>query len=273
MKETKTLHNDALEMLKETSRTFFIPITYLPEKLKEAVTGAYLCMRAIDEIEDHPDLPAKDKSTLLQSISEVLNNNVSKENLASLLQPYKNKLPEVSLRLYDWINVCPRESVPDVLGSTATMGKGMAKWVDQDWKIRTKEDLDEYTYYVAGLVGVMLSDLWKWFDDVETNKELAIGFGRGLQSVNILRNREEDLERGGVDFFPDGWEWDDMFSYARENLALADEYLESIDNEKIQHFCEIPLALAHATLDALAEGKEKISRSDVHNIVNQVVNE
>ena len=60
--------------------------------------------------------------------------------------------------------------------------------------------MDDYTYYVAGLVGVMLSDIWKWYDGTETDRELAIAFGRGLQTVNILRNREEDAERG-VSFF------------------------------------------------------------------------
>ena len=56
MNEETNLHNDAIEMLKETSRTFFIPISLLTPGLKEAVSSAYLCMRAIDEIEDHTEL-------------------------------------------------------------------------------------------------------------------------------------------------------------------------------------------------------------------------
>ena len=39
------------------------------------------------------------------------------------------------------------------------MAFGMAKWAKANWQVHTEEDLDEYTYYVAGLVGVMLSDL------------------------------------------------------------------------------------------------------------------
>ena len=46
---------EALRVLEETSRTFFIPIESLPKGLKEAVASGYLCMRAVDEIEDHPD--------------------------------------------------------------------------------------------------------------------------------------------------------------------------------------------------------------------------
>ena len=50
------LRDNALTILQETSRTFYIPISRLPDRLLEAVASAYLCMRAIDEVEDHPDL-------------------------------------------------------------------------------------------------------------------------------------------------------------------------------------------------------------------------
>jgi len=78
------------------------------------------------------------------------------------------------------------------------------------------------------------------------------------------------LERG-VDFFPDGWELKDMFLYARHNLALADVYLKDIKPGPILNFCKIPLALAYGTLDVLTEGKEKMSRADVTEVVNRVV--
>ena len=107
------------------------------------------------------------------------------------------------------------------------MAKGMAEWVQKDWKIKNEEDLDQYTYYVAGLVGVMLSDIWKWYDQTQTDKNLAIAFGRGLQAVNILRNYKEDNTRG-VSFFPEGWELEDMYSYAQKNLNLADLYIKEI---------------------------------------------
>src|SRR5260221_9980207 len=49
-------NEDALDTLKETSRTFFIPISRLPAGLLDAVMSGYLCLRAIDEVEDHPRL-------------------------------------------------------------------------------------------------------------------------------------------------------------------------------------------------------------------------
>ena len=44
------LRNNALKTLRETSRTFYIPISRLPGGLQDAVGSAYLCMRAIDEV-------------------------------------------------------------------------------------------------------------------------------------------------------------------------------------------------------------------------------
>ena len=77
----------------------------------------------------------------------------------------------------------------------------MAYWVDVNWLIDSERDLDEYTFNVAGAVGVLLSELWIWYDKTPSRKLDAISYGRGLQAVNILRNRTEDLRRG-VDFFP-----------------------------------------------------------------------
>ncbi|WP_191567297.1 squalene/phytoene synthase family protein [Metabacillus idriensis] len=270
MSEAISLHRDARDMLMATSRTFFIPISLLSPGLRETVTSAYLCMRAIDEIEDHPQLDFETKSNLLRSISQLLQKPFNNNVLMDIFQPYNSLLPDVTLRLGDWIKLCPPTIVENVLNATSTMAKGMGDWVLKEWQIKNEEDLNQYTFYVAGLVGVMLSDIWKWYDATETDESLAIAFGRGLQSVNILRNRTEDLERG-VDFFPDGWELEDMFKYARRNLALADVYLENIKPGPILNFCKIPIALAHGTLDALTEGKEKMSRTTVTEIVSQVV--
>ncbi|MDM5206752.1 phytoene/squalene synthase family protein [Cytobacillus kochii] len=265
------LHNDVIETLRETSRTFFIPISLLVTELRETVASAYLCMRAIDEIEDHPDLEPALKSKLLHNIGDVLRSaQYSKETFIEMFKPFENELPEVTLRLYDWISFCPNEIRVKVVESTAIMASGMGDWVDKDWQIQSEADLDQYTYTVAGLVGVMLTDIWKWYDGTEADKELGIGFGRGLQAVNILRNYKEDAERG-VSFFPDSYSLDDMFDYAHKNLSLADEYVASIETETIVNFCQIPLSLAHGTLKALVDGREKMTRDEVNETVNKVI--
>ena len=61
-----------------------------------------------------------------------------------------------------------------------------------------------------------------------------------------------------------------MQRYARRNLALADAYTEALPPGPVMDFCRIPLMLAYGTLDALAKGKEKLSRTDVLALIAQV---
>ena len=150
------------------------------------------------------------------------------------------------------------------------MAFGMAKWAKANWEVHTREDLDDYTYYVAGLVGVMLSELWEFCAGIKTDRDLAIGYGRGLQAVNILRNEKEDLEERGVNFVPDGWTRADLFDYAEQNLAKADEYMKAINKRSIILFCRLPLALAHKSLKAMRDGREKMSRKEVEETVEEV---
>jgi farnesyl-diphosphate farnesyltransferase len=266
------LRRDALEVLQETSRTFYIPICGLPPGLQEAVASAYLCMRAIDEIEDHPQLDNPTKAKLLRTISLTLQAAVDgfavDSFLVGLHRP-DSPLPEVSVRIREWALLAPESIAPRIWDATAAMADRMADWAERNWKIHTESDLDRYTFSVAGAVGLLLSDLWAWYDNTQTNRQNALGFGRGLQAVNILRNHSDDKGRG-VDFFPEGWSADDMQMYARRNLALADAYTNALPIGPALDFCQIPLTLAHGTLEALANGKDKLSRSEVLALLEQV---
>lgn len=265
------LLRDALTVLQETSRTFYIPIVQLPPGLQEAVASAYLCMRAIDEVEDHPDLETELKAALLREISQTLQSGVNGfavDAFTSSFGEYKDRLPGVTTHIREWAILAPESIAPRIWDATAAMADRMAYWADHQWKICTESDLDRYTFSVAGAVGLLLSDLWAWYDGTQTNRTEAIGFGRGLQSVNILRNHQDDLHRG-VSFFPEGWTLAQMQTYARRNLALADAYTAALPIGPALDFCRIPLVLAHGTLDALVEGREKLSRSDVIALIQQ----
>ena len=270
MKDQKTLYKEAMQVLKDTSRTFYIPITFLKTDLKMSVAAAYLAMRAIDEIEDHEDLSNDVKFDLLSATSELLKEEFDAAAYDTLLAPYANTLPEVTLRLADWLIFCPEGSRHIIQASTSEMAFGMAKWSKANWQVHTREDLDDYTYYVAGLVGTMLSEIWEWGAGIKTDRDLAIGYGRGLQAVNILRNQHEDMDERGVSFVPDGWTRDDLFAYAEENLVKADLYMKDINKRTVLLFCRLPLALAHKTLKAMQDGREKMTRAEVEQTVEEV---
>ena len=267
--------NRALETLKQTSRTFYIPIARLPEKLQDAVASAYLCMRAIDEIEDTPDLDNQTKAYLLRSISlrfQEITDNDSFKNIGKDLDSYQDVLPEVSLSIGEWANLADASIAPRICDATAAMADRMAYWAERNWMINTKADLDRYTFSVAGAVGLLLSDLWAWYDGTNTSRTQAIAFGRGLQAVNIVRNQKEDSLRG-VSFIPDDWTDRDIQAYARRQLIQANLYIESLPkNSPALDFCQIPYVLAKGTLDAIAIGKPKLTRHDVLSLVEKFTN-
>jgi farnesyl-diphosphate farnesyltransferase len=270
-----TYQSDILRVLKETSRTFFIPIVRLPAKLQEAIGAAYLCMRAIDEIEDHPTLDNHAKASILHGLSWSLQAQLASDDpaIASQLEavflPYRKILPEVTLRISDWLWHVPLGIAPRVWDATIAMADRMAYWVENNWLIQTEADLNSYTFSVAGAVGLLICDIWAWNDGSQIDRLAAIRFGRGLQSVNILRNREEDSQRG-VNFFPSGWAEKHMFAYARKNLEQAKVGIGQISQVSFRCMVDIPLALAEATLQAIENGQSKLTRSQVMQIVGQV---
>ena len=266
-----TLSDDAWRVLQETSRTFFLPISQLPAGLQEAIAAAYLCMRAIDEIEDHPHLGSAEKMGLLRQISQHLQVRTTvadflPDTFDACFAPYRACLPEVTLCLGDWACMAPPAIAPRIWEALATMAERMANWVADGWRVQTEDDLDRYTYGVAGATGVLLCDLWAWAGGEQLHRSAAIQFGRGLQAVNILRNREEDLGRG-VDLFPVGWTHEQMHCYAWSQLKQAETYAQTLPSAPFEVLIHIPLALAKATLDALARGEAKLSRSGVLSIL------
>lgn len=268
------ISEDAWRVLQETSRTFFLPIRQLPVGLQEAIAGSYLCMRAIDEIEDHPQLERGEKIHLLSQISKRLQEQTSVESVSADLfrpcfAPYRSSLPEVTHRLADWLRLASPEIAPRILEAIAAMADRMASWVADGWRIQSEADLDRYTYGVAGATGILLCDLWTWATGEQLHRSAAIQFGRGLQAVNILRNRQEDLARG-VDFFPTGWTEEQMQSYARSQLIQAEAYARTLPSAPFEALIHIPLVLAQATLDALARGEAKLNRREVLSLLEQL---
>ncbi len=68
--------------------------------------------------------------------------------------------------------------------------------------LKTLDDLDRYTYYVAGCVGEFWTDLMcahrtalaSW--NVRHMSDLGIRFGKGLQLTNIVKDIAHDLQKG-----------------------------------------------------------------------------
>ncbi|WP_162999522.1 squalene/phytoene synthase family protein [Burkholderia sp. Nafp2/4-1b] len=244
---------DAHEVVRQCSKTWCGSILDLPVGLNEAISCAYLCVRGIDEIEDHSQIGGPDKIDLLRQIGGMLQTEISVGDFHDVFSSYAAIFRPVTLRMGEWAMLPPPEIRPRVLDAISTMAERMATWVDRNWLIRTEQDLNHYAFSVAGSLGLLLSDLWCWYDHTDTNRTHAISFGRALQAVDILVDRTDDAKRG-VDFWPIGWNTIDMLCYIDRELELAAAYFNALPVGPARLFCEQPLRDAFEAVDRFRHG-------------------
>ena len=118
-------HNSSIRYLTRTQRNHpnFLYSDCPPAvKLQETIGAAYSCIRAIDEVEDHPTLDNQAKASILHGISWALQAQLASNDpdnaslLETIFQPYQTSLPEVTLRIGDLARAYPPRYCPACLG-------------------------------------------------------------------------------------------------------------------------------------------------------------
>ncbi|MDI3260237.1 MAG: phytoene/squalene synthase family protein [Sinobacteraceae bacterium] len=295
-------------ILPQVSRTFALTIPQLPAGLREAVANAYLLCRAADTVEDEPHLSAADKRRYEEALIDVVTGRADAAAFAAELAPRLSAqtLPaerELIARLGLVIEVtrslngAQRAAIERCL---AVMGRGMHRF-QQNAGLQGLPDqraLDRYCYYVAGVVGEMLTELFcDHLPALAVRRKallrLAVSFGQGLQMTNILKDQWEDRARGACwlpreVFARHGLELgalqpgqhspayraalDELIGVAHAHLRRALEYTLMIPPRQagIRRFCLWAIGLAVLTLRNLhrrpqfASGAEvKVSRAAV----------
>ncbi|KAL0033731.1 hypothetical protein WJX77_002894 [Trebouxia sp. C0004] len=181
------------DMLNRVSRSFAIVIQQLPIELRDPVCIFYLVLRALDTVEDDMAIPAPEKLPTLISFHEKIYDRQFKSQCGyGAYVRLMNQYPRVT-DVYLRLDPKYQKVIADI---TRRMGAGMAKYIQQD--VETIADYDEYCHFVAGLVGVGLSQLFAQsglekaaFADMET---LSNHMGLFLQKTNIIRDFLEDIE-------------------------------------------------------------------------------
>jgi len=200
--------------LNEVSRTFAIPIAHLPDRLRTAVTCAYLLCRVVDTIEDHPGISLDRRARLFVAFLNVLNGAGDPRALTDWVPPgagfdaelrLVRHLPAV-MRVF---RAQRRETQERCASWITEMARGMELYArrpagpDGMTCPFTISDLERYCYFVAGTVGRLLTELFI----AEMGpalapacacalRERAEPFGIGLQLVNILKDVTDDYRRG-----------------------------------------------------------------------------
>ncbi len=282
---------DLEDLLIKTSRTFALSIPLLPEPTRREVTVAYLLFRIADTFEDSASWPHARRIEALEVFCDLLG----------------RRQPEVTRRWAEkWTAAVPIEhegyqelmaEVPFVLDAFFALGeearelvrvhtvrtaRGMAGFVartdaDGELELEDLEDLREYCYVVAGIVGEMLTELFlldrrDLAPIAEGLRDRSRHFGEALQLVNILKDSSVDATEGRA-YLPPGVGRDDVFRLARGDLRAATEYVLALQGARADRglvaFNALPVLLAVATLDKVeTDGAgSKISRDEVYQTV------
>jgi farnesyl-diphosphate farnesyltransferase len=182
------------QILPHVSRTFALTIPQLPQGLRLGVTNAYLLCRIADTIEDQTNSSAAQRLGLLHRFVAVV---AGQEPAAQLAQDLLPRLAEGTLPAERELQRTAIERCVRV------MCEGMHHFqrIASVRGLERMADLDDYCYYVAGVVGEMLTQLFCAYSPAIDAKrapleKLSVSFAEGLQLTNILKDVWEDRERG-----------------------------------------------------------------------------
>ncbi len=207
------------DILKGTSRAFYLSLAVLPPGARAPLSLAYLLARAADTIADAPARPGLDRRELLESFRlTIAERSRTRWQAAapqlSLVQspnPKEQQLIgslESLLSLLDQRSEVEQQAIRQVV---STLVEGML-WDQQlfepdDGSLHADRGLDDpelerYTYLVAGCVGPFWSRVCSLGEPnlaslgSDQHDGTAVEFGKGLQWVNILRDIPRDQESG-----------------------------------------------------------------------------
>ncbi len=191
----------------------------VPADVRDQVGLAYLFARAADTIADTELI---DRPRRLDFLSQLKGQFVSDQiawaqvqNIQRAVGPLQQDSAERVLlerldecfRLFLDFSSDDRRRVQQLM-TTLTQGMEMDLGVFPGTSVadlvalKTLDELDRYTYYVAGCVGEFWTDLMcahrkalaSW--NVREMSEVGVRFGKGLQLTNILKDIAQDLQKG-----------------------------------------------------------------------------
>jgi farnesyl-diphosphate farnesyltransferase len=216
-------------ILQGVSRTFALTIPVLPSALYRAVANGYLLCRIADTIEDDANLPFAAKQEFSEQFiagvrgdhDGTLFGSTLAARLAAHNSPAERDLITNTarvLRITHSLNPTQRRALERCV---RVMIDGMVFYQGQETLdgVIDQVAMDRYCYYVAGVVGEMLTELFCDYCPSMAGRKsellrLGVSFGQGLQMTNILKDIWEDRLRGAC------WLPRDRFS--RSGIRLSD---------------------------------------------------
>ena len=190
-------------ILPGVSRTFALTIPQLPERLRHVVCNTYLLCRIADTVEDEPELSAPRKREFLARLVRVVTGHEEPESFARELRPLlssatlpgERDLVANTARIVRVTHQLRPVQLAAVERCVSIMTHGMAEFqqVATLGGLADQAHLDRYCYYVAGVVGETLTELFcDYSQEIDHRRDdlfrLSVAFGQGLQMTNILKD-------------------------------------------------------------------------------------
>lgn len=280
-------------LLVETSRTFALAIPLLAEPTRRAVSIAYLLFRVADTLEDAEPWPRSGRAAELECFAELLQGRGDAAAAAarwartppSSHAGYLRLLaltPDL-LRSFEALGTVTEIVRSHTLRTTLGMRDVLLERADaasrRIVRLSSLEQLRQYCYTVAGIVGELLTDVFVHdAPGLQTEKDALRAeeraFGEGLQLVNILKDEADDAAEDRV-FIPASVEKSTLFALAREDLVAAGRYVAALERGNappgMRAFTGLPLSLAREALDAIEKGGAgaKVPRARVLELFSQ----
>ncbi len=217
------------DVLADVSRAFYLSIWVLPSLVREPIGVAYLLARAADTLADNPQADPKVRLADLEKWQAILASKGAPEEsqpfwdyLKAYVQGAKSgtlavavgaspgsitkgearlltRLDEV-YSLYLNLDLFAQQQALEVV---STLIEGMKLDLRSfPGAFTTDEQLENYTYLVAGCVGQFWSRITAHYlhaikaEDLPSMESLGISFGKALQYVNVLRDMPRDIRCG-----------------------------------------------------------------------------
>ncbi|MCP9446528.1 MAG: squalene/phytoene synthase family protein [Nitrospira sp.] len=207
------------DLLKQVSRLFYTTLAVVPANVRDQVCLAYLFARAADTIADTDIIERHRRLELLGCFrNQFAGDHIAWERLRDIqraVAPFQHESAERVLlerleecfRLFCDFSPDDRRRVQRLM-TTLTQGMEMdlrafpGQSAADLAALKTLDELELYTYYVAGCVGEFWTDLMcahrkalaSW--NVRDMATIGVRFGKGLQLTNIVKDLAHDLQKG-----------------------------------------------------------------------------
>ncbi|MBN72316.1 MAG: terpene synthase [Gimesia sp.] len=185
---TTTLENSyayCQQLAKQTAGNFYYSFLALRKEQFQAMCVLYAYMRLVDDLGDSPELSLEERGAALTNWRHELQRALDPQP-QDQSEEFHPCLPAV-------VDMIQRYEIPIHYFFDVITG------VESDLQpvtFQTFDDLADYCYHVAGVVGLCCIHIWGFHDDRAV--EASIDCGLAFQLTNILRDLAEDADLGRV---------------------------------------------------------------------------